>query len=347
MDDRPGGDPAPRRYARHVRLAAIGAEGQRRLRAARVAVVGLGALGSVSAPTLARCGVGRLVLVDRDLVEPENLTSQVLYDEADAEAGLPKAVAGARRIAAINREVEVVPRVIDLTARTADEALAGVDLVLDGTDNFETRFLINDHAVRSGTPWIYTGALGHHGHLMAIVPGRTACMRCYVRDVPPPGSFGTCDTEGLLGPLAQVMASLQAVEAIKLLTGQERALFGGLLAVDAWRGEMDRIDVLRAPDCPACGARRFEFLEEGRGTEGVVLCGRDAVQVPGRPGARPSFDALARSLASVGEVRYNEFILRIRTDRYEVSLFADARAIVKGTSDPAVARSLYSRLFGM
>jgi adenylyltransferase/sulfurtransferase len=338
---------AHRRHARHVRLGVIGEAGQRRLAGSTVAVVGLGALGSVVASSLARAGVGRLILIDRDVVELENLAGQILYDEEDAREGCPKAVAAARRIATIDSSIEAEPRVVDLTAATIREAASGVDLILDGTDNFQTRFLVNDLCIFRGTPWVYTGAIGHHGTVMVIRPGRTPCLRCYVREAPPPGSSGTCDTEGILAPVSQIMANLEVIEGIKLLTGLEDRCVGGVVVFDGWRMELDRIEVSRDPACRACGQRVFDFLDAPPGPAAAVLCGRDAVQIPGRPGLRLALSEVARTVEPLGVVRVGPHMLRLVMDRHEISLFPDGRAIVKGTDDPAAARSLYSRLFGM
>ena len=336
-----------RRYARHLRLRVMGPAAQEHLAAATVVVVGLGALGSVAAGSLARAGVGRLVIVDRDLVEAENLQGQILYDEDDVAAGKPKAVAAAERLGRINGAISIEPRVVDLTARTIGDALAGAQVVVDGTDNFETRYLVNDWCVKHRVPWIYTGAIAQHGQVMPIRPGVSACLRCLLPELPPAGSYGTCDTEGILSPVSQIIANLEVVEALKLLTGQEDAVTKGLLAVDGWYGEIERVEVPRRDDCACCVHGRYDWLEGGSAQDGVVLCGRDAVQVPGLPGARLAFAELAPRLEALGTVRWNAHLLRFSTGDYEISLFPDARAIVKGTSDPAVARSLYSRYFGM
>ena len=336
-----------RRYARHMRLKVLGPAAQEQLGRACAVVVGLGALGSVASGTLARAGVGRLVVVDRDLVEAENLQGQVLYDEEDVLAATPKAVAAAARLRRINSAITVEPRVLDITARTIGAALAGADVVIDGTDNFETRFLVNDWCVKNAVPWIYTGAIAQHGQVMPIRPGVSACMRCLLPQMPPAGSYGTCDTEGILSPVSHIVANLEVIEALKLLTGQADACVDGLLAIDGWHGEIDRVQVPRAPACPCCVLGRFDWLDEGAGADGVVLCGRDAVQVPGQGGARVAFGELAARLEPLGRVRYNEHLLRFAVGEFELSLFPDARAIVKGTSDPAIARSLYSRYFGM
>lgn len=336
-----------RRYARHMRLRVLGPDAQAKLAGACAAVVGLGALGSVASATLARAGVGRLILIDRDLVEAENLQGQVLYEEEDVVERVPKAVAAARRLDRINGQIRIEAAPLDLTPRNIADALGGAQVVLDGTDNFETRYLVNDFCVKTGVPWIYTGAIAQHGQVLPIRPGTTACLRCLLPELPPPGSYGTCDTDGILAPVSQVIANLEAVEALKLLTGQEAACVRGLLAVDGWHMEMDVVVVPRAPDCPTCVQRRFEWLEGAGVTDGIVLCGRDAVQVPGRPGVRLSFDELGPRLATLGKVRWNEHLLRLSTAEYDISLFPDARAIIKGTTDPSVARSLYSRYFGM
>jgi len=342
-----GCEPLTGRYARHERLHTIGPEGQERLGRATAAVVGLGALGSVATSTLARAGVGRLILIDRDFVEPANLQGQILYDEQDAADGLPKAVAATRKVALIAGSVEVTPHVIDVTSENIRSLVEGAQVIVDGTDNFQTRFLINDLSVATGIPWVYTGALGHHGTVMTVLPGRTPCLRCYLPKPPPPASFGTCDTEGILAPLSQIMANLEAIEVIKILTGHEDHCLQGLVCVDGWNGEVDHVLLVKNPSCRACGLGQLDFLDGVFGPPASVLCGRDAVQLPGQPGVRLSFDELAPVLSQFGSVRYSEFILHLRTDRHEVSLFPDGRAIIKGTTDLSVARSLYSRIFGM
>jgi molybdopterin/thiamine biosynthesis adenylyltransferase len=330
------------RYSRQIIFSGIGVTGQERLLESAVAVAGCGALGSFQAGALARAGVGRLVLIDRDYVERSNLQRQWLYEEADVLQGLPKAVAAARRLAAINPGIEAEPRVADLTTANAEELLEGVALILDGTDNFETRYLINDYAVSRSVPWIYGAAVGSYGLTMPVLPGRTACLAC-VYPEPPAGAQPTCETEGVLNVITSLIASLQVADALKILTGAE--LQPRLTTMDAWSGEMRRIEPpARDPDCPVCGRREFKHLHGGARAP-ISLCGRNAVQIHERP--RPlDLAELARRLGPLGEVRANEFALRFTIAPYEMTVFADGRAIVKGTQDVGVARSLYARYVG-
>ncbi|MBZ5612024.1 MAG: ThiF family adenylyltransferase [Acidobacteriia bacterium] len=330
------------RYSRQILFPGIGQAGQQRLLDARVVVTGCGALGSFQAGALARAGVGFVRIIDRDYVELSNLQRQWLFDECDAEQGLPKAVAAARKIAAINREIQVEPVVADLTAANVDDLLGDVDLILDGTDNFETRYLINDYAVDRGRPWIYGAAVGSYGISMAVVPGRTACLRCIYPD-PPAGAQPTCETAGVLGPVTALIASLQVSEALKLLCGVEPS--GKITTADVWSGEIRQVaQPGPAAECPACGRREFPYLDGTRRAP-VSLCGHNAVQIHER--ARPlDLRELAARLAPLGSVRSNEFALRFETPPYLLTIFPDGRAIIKGTTDVGLARSLYARYVG-
>jgi molybdopterin/thiamine biosynthesis adenylyltransferase len=330
------------RFSRQILFPGIGEAGQIRLLDARVVVAGCGALGSFQAGALARAGVGHLRIIDRDYVELSNLQRQWLFDECDASEGLPKAVAAARKIGQINREVEVDAVVADLTASNAAELLDGVDLILDGTDNFETRYLINDYAVSRALPWIYGAAVGSYGITMAVVPGRTACLRCVYPD-PPSGAQPTCETAGVLGPITSLIASLQVSEAMKTLCGL--APSGKITTVDVWTGEIRQV-AQPGPnaDCPACARREFPALAEGARAP-VSLCGHNAVQIHER--RRPlDLRDLAARLQPLGDVRANEFALRFETEPYLLTIFPDGRAIIKGTTDVGVARSLYARFIG-
>ncbi len=332
------------KYSRQILFAEIGEAGQERLLAASAVLVGCGALGTVQANLLARAGLGRLRVIDRDFVEPSNLQRQTLFDEADAREALPKAVAAAQKLRAINPDVEVEGVVVDLVPRNAEELLAGFPLILDGTDNFETRFLINDVAVKLGVPWIYGAAVGSYGVTMAIRPGETACLACLLESAGA-GVEETCDTVGVLNAAVGVIASLQVAEAIKLLVGKSDLPPARLASFDVWIGRFQSIRVARNPDCRACGRREFRYLE-GEEQPYITLCGRDSVQIHERS-RRLDLQALGRRLApAVAEVRNNDFLLRFRVPPYELTVFADGRAIIKGTRDPAVARSLYSRYLG-
>jgi len=335
---------ADSRYSRQSRFAPLGNPGQERIRNARVAVAGCGALGTVGAQLLARAGVGTLRIVDRDFVEWSNLQRQVLYDENDARDATPKAIAAARHLAAVNSEVVLEPMVADLTPASIDDLFEGIDLIVDGTDNFETRFLINDFAVRQGLPWVYSAAVGSYGLKMAIVPGRTACLRC-VYPEPPEGAQPTCETEGVLAPVTAAIAALAAGDALKIIASGPDSVSGKLTTVDVWSGEIRQIAAPeRDPDCPCCVRHEFPHLSGARRAP-ISLCGRNAVQIHER--SRPlNLTELARRLSPIASVRANEFALRAVVDAYELTVFPDGRAIIKGTTDTALARSLYSRYIG-
>jgi adenylyltransferase/sulfurtransferase len=341
-----GIDPAER-YARQTLFAGIGRAGQERINAGRALIVGCGALGTVLANNLARAGVGYLRIVDRDFVEGNNLQRQVLFDESDALASMPKAEAAARQLRRVNSAIEIDTRTLDVNTDNIEELLDGVDLVLDGTDNFETRYLLNDASLKTGKPWIYSGVIAAYGVTMTILPGDTACLRCVFPERPLPGTTPTCDTAGVLNGIVGVVAGMASTEALKWFVGSDR-LVRGLTWIDLWENTFDRIELPRQPDCPACGQRHFEYLDAPADALGATLCGRNAVQV--RPAATQEatldLDALAERLRPVGEVATNGFLLRLRVDGYEVTLFPDARAIIKGTDDPAIARSVYARYVG-
>ncbi|HEX9056892.1 MAG TPA: ThiF family adenylyltransferase [Ktedonobacterales bacterium] len=339
------------RYSRQTLFAGIGPAGQARLRGATVAIVGCGALGTVLANNLARAGVGHLRIADRDFIEVNNLQRQVLFDEEDIARGLPKAVAAAEKLRRVNGEISVEALVQDVTADNIEALIAGADVVMDGTDNFETRYLINDACVRAGLPWVYSGVIAAYGVTMNVVPGETACLRCVFPERPLPGTTPTCDTAGVLNGIVGVIASLASTEALKLVVGSDR-LVRGMTWVDLWENTFDRLEVPRQEDCPTCGRGEYDYLEGGDTSQGTTLCGRNAVQVSatrgleGAPAGQMDLAALAERLRAVGEVAQNEFLLRLRVDGYEVTVFPDARAIVKGTDDPAVARTIYARYIG-
>ena len=330
------------RYSRQVRFAPLGEAGQARIREASVAIVGCGALGSAQAEILARAGVGQLRLIDRDYVELSNLQRQFLYDESDAREALPKAAAAARHLARINRDVQIEPVIADLTAANAVDLLGDAGLILDGTDNFDTRYLINDVAVKRSVAWIYGAAVGSYGLKFAIVPGQTACFRCIYPD-PPEGAQPTCETTGVLGPVTATIAALQSADALKILSGG--SVTARITTVDVWTGEIRQIDPPRRdPECPCCARRQFSYLDGSRRVS-ASLCGRNAVQVHERD--RPvDLVSLAAQLQPAGEVRSNEYAVRVMLESYEMTIFADGRAIIKGTDDLSVARSLYARYIG-
>jgi molybdopterin-synthase adenylyltransferase len=338
----------PDRYSRQIRFAPLGAEGQARLAAGRVAVVGCGALGSVVALALVRAGVGFVRLIDRDVPELSNLPRQVLFDEADVAAGLPKAVTAARHLTAINAAATIEPVVADLTAATAADLLRGVDVIVDGTDNFEARYLVNEYACRHGLPWVHGGAIGAEGRVLTILPGRTACLRCLVPEPPTPGSLPTCDTAGIIGPAALVVGAVEAAEAIKLLVGCVERTASRMLVCDLWDNVWRTIDLsaLAAEGCPTCRGGDYPWLEGRLGGRPTALCGRDAVQImPATPGI--DLASLAARLADVGSVTGNPWIVRAQVEPgIELAVFADGRAIVSGTRDEAQARGIVARYLG-
>lgn len=336
---------ADSRYSRQSRFAPVGEDGQRRIREASIAVVGCGALGTVEAEILARAGVGRLRLIDRDFVEASNLQRQFLYSEADAEAALPKAVAAAKRLALVNSEVELDPHVADLTPASAEELLEDVDLIIDGTDNFEARFLINDYAVREDIPWIYAAAVGSYGLKLPVIPGQTACLRC-VYPEPPEGSQPTCETDGVIAPITATIAALACGDALKILARGAESIVARMTTVDVWSGEIRQTKPpARDPACPCCARRDFVHLN-GQRRAPISLCGRNAVQIHER--SRPvDLTELARRLAPLAEVRCNDFAVRAVVESFELTVFPDGRAIIKGTTDPGVARGVYARYVGM
>lgn len=332
------------RYSRQILFAGIGPEGQKHLAAARVAIVGCGATGSAVASLLARSGVGTLRIIDRDYVEPSNLQRQTLFDESDAAESLPKAIAAAKRIARFNSEIVVEPQVADLTPTNIDQLLSGMQLILDGTDNFETRYLVNDYAIKTSLPWIYAAAVGSYGVTLNVLPHSTACLACIFPD-PPQGSFETCETAGILNSAVNLVASIEATEALKVLVGAQDKLRRTLLSFDVWTN--DRAEVAAGhprPGCRACGQRDFIHLA-GEGRPHITLCGRNSVQIHERN--RPvNFGEITARLTPHGTVRHNDFVLKFWRDPYEMTLFPDGRAIIKGTTDTAVARSLYARYIG-
>ena len=332
------------RYSRQILFPGIGAEGQRRLLESRVAIVGCGATGSALASLLARSGVGSLRIIDRDYVEPSNLQRQVLFDEADALDSVPKAIAACRKIAQFNSQIVVEPHVSDLTPENAKQLLTGVHIILDGTDNFETRYLINDYAVKNSLPWIYVAAVGSYAITMNVVPRETACLACLFPDAPG-GMVETCDTAGILNSAVNLAASIAATEALKLLTGARQQLRKTVLSHDLWLNQRTEIAAgSPRPGCRTCGARDFVHLTGTRRPH-ITLCGRNSVQI--HEHHRPvDLADMSKRLKPHGSVRHTDFILKFWKDPYEVTLFPDGRTIIKGTTDAAVARSLYARYIG-
>jgi molybdopterin-synthase adenylyltransferase len=332
-----------------MRYAPLGEAGQKKLAASRVLLCGCGALGSVIANTLVRSGVGHLRIVDRDFLELNNLQRQVLYDEEDVRAELPKAIAAAEKLRRINSEVEIEPIVADVDATNIEKLSDGVDMLLDGTDNFETRFLVNDLAVKRGLPWVYGGVIGSEGQTMTILPGETACLRCLLGEPPPAGSMPTCDSAGILAPIVNIIASMQANEAIKILSGNAKTASRFLTVFELWENRIRQVDVSKlrdSVDCPACKRGEFAWLEGGRGSQSAVLCGRNAVQLSPAEKAEISLDAMAAKLATVGKVTRNKYLLRLAVEDFLITLFPDGRAIVGGTDDVAEARTVVAKYIG-
>lgn len=333
---------SPDRYSRQTRFPGIGEAGQAKIAASHVTLVGCGALGTVHAELLARAGVGTLRIVDRDYVEESNLQRQLLFGEADAAEAMPKAQAAARRLAQVNSTIAVEPRVEDLTPASIDDLFEDTHLILDATDNFETRYLINDWAVRNGIPWVYGAAVGSYGLSMPVVPNKTACFACVYPD-PPQGAQPTCETAGVIAPVTAIVGSWQAAQALKILAGQDPA--AKLTMFDPWNGTTRQIAQPQPdPACRVCAQREFRYLD-GKRRAPISLCGRNAVQIHERQ--RPvDLAELASRLSTAGAVRSNEFALRLQVPPHEITVFPDGRAIIKGTTDPGVARSLYSRYVG-
>ena len=337
----------PARYSRQVLFEEIGREGQARLMASRAVLVGCGALGTVQASLLVRAGVGTLRIIDRDFVEESNLQRQILFDEEDVKALLPKAVAAEKKLRATNSLVKVEGLVEDLNAASIGRLLDGFDLVLDATDNFDARFLLNDYCVKNSTPWVYGACVGSYGLTFPILPGETACLRCVFETAPPPGLSPSCDTAGVIGPIVGLVASLQVAEALKILTGRRDRVTRKMSVSDVWEGRQSQIDLPpRDPACPCCGLREFPYLEGTLGSDTATMCGRNAVQIRRKDGLRLDLDEVAKRLGHVGTVEKNRFLLRADIDACRLTVFADGRAIISGTTDAAVAKSLYARYVG-
>lgn len=339
------------RYSRQARFPPIGPQGQKQLGSSRVTVVGCGALGALSASWLVRAGVGHLRILDRDLVEESNLQRQILFDQEDVRRRLPKAVAAERHLGAINPEIRIEGIVADLNWRNIDTLIdpGACDLILDGTDNFETRFLLNDHAVRHAIPWIYGACVGSYGITLPIIPGKTPCLRCLLATAPPPGSTPTCDQAGILAAIAGVIASHQTSEALKILTGNLEKVCGELLTVDLWENRWMRTRAGRSEfpgPCVCCTEGRFEYLEGEKGAMETTLCGRESVQILPADPIDLDLEALSGNLKDAGRIERNRFLLRLELPEQVLVVFPDGRALISGTKDPAVARSLYARYVG-
>ena len=332
------------KYSRQILFQPIGAEGQQRLERAQAVIVGCGALGTLQANALVRAGVGRLRIVDRDYVEESNLQRQILFDESDARQNLPKAIAARRKLNAINSEVNVEAMVADADGRNIENFVQGFDVILDGTDNFQTRYLLNDVSLKLGIPWIYGAVVGSYAATLTVHPGRTACLACVFPE-PPQGIQDTCDTVGVIAPAVAWAAAIQVTEAIKIMIGRSSELHGELLSFDIWKNRIQNVRLRIDPLCRACGARDFVHMRVGDSTP-TSLCGRDAVQIRRQESQALDLAALKLRLEKLGPVRGNEYLLKCALDPYELTVFPDGRAIIRGTQDPAVARSLYAKYVG-
>jgi len=336
------------RYSRQILFPEIGKQGQEKLLNSRVTLVGCGALGASHAEIMARAGVGFLRIIDRDFVELTNLQRQTLYSEQDARERLPKAIAARKRIGEINSEIETEAIVADVNHSNIESFIRDCDLVLDGTDNFQVRYLINDACVKLSKTWIYGAAVAAYGATMTIIPQKTPCLRCIFEEMPGAGSSPTCDTAGVIQPIIASISAIQTTEALKLLTGNFDRLHKSLIQIDVWQNDWRKIK-LREPnaDCPTCGQRNFEFLEAESAEFSAVLCGRDAVQIQPPTPTQIDLNELKLKLKNLGDVKQNEYLLRLNVGDFELTVFRDARAIIRGTDDVTTARSLYARYVGV
>lgn len=335
------------RYSRQILFDGIAAEGQQKLFDSRAVIIGCGALGSSQVEALARAGIGKLRIIDRDFVEFSNLQRQTMFTESDATERLPKAIACASRIREINSEIDVEPEVADVNHSNIERFVSGADVVIDGTDNFATRYLINDACVKHEKYWVYGAAVGSYGVTMTIRPHETPCLRCIFPEAPPAASAPTCDTAGVIMPIISIVASVQVTEALKLLTGKLDSLHKSLMQFDVWRNEWRKISIGQPlPDCPTCGLGNYETLNAEAREFAAVMCGRHAVQISPSGPVQIDLAALSRKLESSGDVKANDYLLRFRTGEYELTVFQDARSIIRGTDDIATARSLYSKYVG-
>lgn len=337
----------PMRYSRQVLFSGIGNEGQQRIMESRAVIVGCGALGAVQASLLVRAGVGTLRIIDRDFVEESNLQRQILFDESDVRAMLPKAAAAEKKLRAVNALVRIEGLVEDVHASSVDRLLSGFDLIMDATDNFDARFLINDYAIKHNVPWIYGACVGSYGLTFPILPGESACLRCVFETAPPAGTSPSCDTAGIIGPIVSVIAGMQVGEALKILSGNRQRASRSITSIDLWDNRHDAMALPPPqPECPCCSRREFPYLAGTLGAEATTLCGRNSVQIHRREGMRIDLGELAQRLEPLGSLEKNRFLVRAMIEGYQLTIFADGRAIIQGTSDIATARSLYARYVG-
>ncbi|RKY86070.1 hypothetical protein DRQ09_06520 [candidate division KSB1 bacterium] len=334
-----------KRYSRQILIEEIGEKGQEKLLSSSVAVVGCGALGTFTAENLVRAGVGIIKIIDRDFPEISNLHRQLLYDENDVKKKIPKAVSAAKKLKKMNSTVMVEPFPDDLNVNNIDEILTDVDIIFDGTDNFETRFLINDYCLKNNIPWIYTSAVSTFGMTMNIIPGKTPCLRCIINDLPVPGSVITCETAGILGVTAYFISSIEVIEGIKIILNKNN-INKYLIVVDVWKEEIDKIEVNKDKNCPVCSGKKYEFLKKKRKILITGICGMNKFYItPWKP-QKISFERIAERLKSVGKVTYNNYLLKVTLPEYQIVLFADGRVSIEGVKDEKEAKSIYSRLFG-
>jgi molybdopterin/thiamine biosynthesis adenylyltransferase len=337
----------PTRYSRQVLFEGIGHDGQTRIMSSKVAVVGCGALGCVQAALLVRAGVGTVRIIDRDFVEESNLQRQLLFDEEDAAACLPKAVAAEAKLRRANSEVSVEGLVEDVTPASVGRLLEGFDVILDGTDNFETRLLLNDFAVKTGTPWVYGACVSSYGMTFPIMPGETACLRCVFPAAGAPGAAPSCDTAGVLGSIVATIASLQVSDTLKIVAGHPEHVRRAIVVVDLWENDIETVDLPeRDARCPCCGTHSYDYLEGMQASEAAVLCGRGSVQVTPTNGAVLDLDALEARLTPLGRVQRNRFLVRAEIDGYTLTVFGNGRALVGGAKGAAAAKSVYARYVG-
>jgi molybdopterin-synthase adenylyltransferase len=337
----------PSRYSRQILFSPIGKEGQDRIIASRVAIVGCGALGTVQASLLVRAGVGSLRIIDRDFVEESNLQRQILFDEEDVRSVLPKAIAAEKKLRSANSLVQVEGLVEDVHASSIDRLLGGFDLIMDASDNFDVRFLINDYAIKNRIPWIYGACVGSYGLTFPVLPGEGACLRCVFESAPPAGISPSCDTAGVIGPIVSVIASMQVAEALKILSGHRDCMNRRIVTIDLWNNRHEAVNLPSPhPDCPCCGLHEFPYLDGSLGADVTTLCGRNSVQIRRREGTHIDLDDLAERLGPIGRLEKNRFLLRAEIDGCQLTVFADGRAIINGTYDVAIAKSLYARYIG-
>ncbi len=339
--------PVHSRYSRQVLFSGIGKDGQARISASRVALIGCGALGAVQASLFVRAGVGTLRIIDRDFVEESNLQRQILFDEEDVRSVLPKAIAAEKKLRSVNSLIAVEGLVEDVNASSITRLLEGFDLIVDATDNFDARFLLNDYAVKSRTPWVYGACVGSYGLTFPVLPGEGACLRCVFENAPPAGISPSCDTAGVIGPIVSVIAGMQVAESLKILAGRRDRINRRITTIDLWENRHESIHLPPPhPECPCCGRHEYPYLDGALGADATTLCGRNSVQIRRREGASVDLDDLARRLEHVGGLEKNKFLLRASIDGYQLTIFADGRAIVNGTYDTAIAKSLYARYIG-